>query len=88
MIVKLGAGGNVELFNRFGSSELIADVVGWFPSASELRAINPARLLDTRIGVGAPVGAVGPGSKVAVQIAGRKGIPATGVGAVAIPTLR
>ena len=34
VIAKVGAGGKVTLFNSNGATDLIADVVGWFPSAS------------------------------------------------------
>ncbi|NUR81416.1 MAG: CHAP domain-containing protein [Dermatophilaceae bacterium] len=39
----------------------------------------PARLLDTRTGVGAPLARVPSGSAVTVQVTGRAGVPATGV---------
>jgi surface antigen len=42
----------------------------------------PARLLDTRTGVGAPVAKVQAGKAVTVQVTGRAGVPATGVDAV------
>ncbi|MGA1344649.1 MAG: trypsin-like serine protease [Ilumatobacteraceae bacterium] len=50
--------------------------------------LTPARVLDTRAGVGAPEGAVGDmtvdGAPIEVQIAGRAGVPGSGVGAVAL----
>ena len=82
VIAKVGAGGAVSLFNSAGHTHLVADVAGWFPASSELHAISPSRFLDTREGNGAPKGAVGAGSVTALQITGRNGLPATGVGAV------
>src|SRR2546421_6203916 len=46
-----------------------------------LRAVTPARLLDTRSGLGAPAGAT---HQVDLQVTGRGGIPASGVGSVAL----
>ncbi|WP_251056283.1 hypothetical protein [Streptomyces sp. ISL-94] len=44
--------------------------------------ITPSRFLDTRDGVGASKARVGPGGVVTLQVAGVRGIPATGVTAV------
>ncbi|MEY9963354.1 PKD repeat protein [Streptacidiphilus sp. MAP12-16] len=77
--------GNVTLYNRTGSVDLIADVQGYvvWDSASPKVAgssyfpVNPSRVLDTRTGLGAAkAGALGSKSQLVVQIAGVKGIPA------------
>jgi len=47
-------------------------------------SLAPSRLLDTRIGVGAPAAAVGAGGMVALQVTGRGGVPASGVSAVVL----
>ncbi len=47
-------------------------------------ALQPARLLDTRTGSGAPAHAVAPGGTVALLAAGRGGVPLTGVAAVSL----
>lgn len=44
----------------------------------------PARVLDTRSGVGAPAGRVAGGQVLNLPVAGHGGIPATGVGAVVL----
>jgi hypothetical protein len=44
--------------------------------------VAPKRILDTRSGLGAPKTIVGPGGIVHLQVAGRGGLPATGVSAV------
>ena len=46
--------------------------------------MTPARILDTRSGVGAPAAKVGPDQTIELQVAGRGGIPAAGVAAVAV----
>ncbi|MEZ5141390.1 MAG: putative Ig domain-containing protein [Acidimicrobiales bacterium] len=50
----------------------------------EFQAITPTRLLDTRDGTGGHLGKVGPAETLTLQVAGRGGIPATGVGAVVL----
>jgi hypothetical protein len=46
--------------------------------------LAPARVLDTRIGVGAPVGPVAARDTVHLAVAGVGGVPATGVSAVVL----
>ena len=50
----------------------------------ELTLVSPARLLDTRTGVGAPRARLGANSSLTVQVTGRGGVPATGVGSVIV----
>lgn len=83
-VVGLSSSGKISLFNSSGSTHLLADVSGWFPVGGTFNAIAPARLLDTRTGNGAAAIKVGPGESISVQIAGRGGIPATGVSAVSV----
>ena len=87
VIAKVGANGNVSLFNSAGSTDMIADVVGWFPTTSGLTALVPARLLDTRSnntidGLFGGGGPVGPGAELDFTAIGRGGVPGGGVGAV------
>ena len=89
-IVKVGANGQVALYNSSGNTHLVADVVGWFPATSELTALTPARVLDTRSGAGtsdnqfAGAGAIGTGSELDLTVTGRGGVPSSGVGAVVL----
>ena len=46
--------------------------------------ITPTRLLDTRNGLGAPMARVAGGATVTLQVAGRGGVPRTGVSAVVL----
>lgn len=82
-IVKVGTGGLVSLYASAGT-HLVADVQGWFPTGSDLNALTPERLLDTRIGVGASTGTVEAGSTVKLQVTGRGGVPASGVSSVVL----
>jgi uncharacterized delta-60 repeat protein len=89
VVVKLGAGGVVNLYNLSGSAHVIADVAGWYgagPASPGARysAITPARILDTRTGDGAPAAKVGAESTISLQVTGRGGVPATGVSAVVL----
>ena len=49
-----------------------------------MHALPAHRLLDTRSGLGAPKAPIASGSSVSFQVAGREGVPTTGVGAVAL----
>ncbi|MCX5607512.1 hypothetical protein OHB39_07955 [Streptomyces sp. NBC_00047] len=78
--------GKVDLRNNAGSVDLIADVTGYFTdkaaTGSAFTPITPSRFLDTRDGTGANKARVGPGGVVTLQVAGVKGVPASGVTAV------
>ncbi|HVL06393.1 MAG TPA: fibronectin type III domain-containing protein [Acidimicrobiales bacterium] len=87
--VKVGAGGKVSIFNGAGVNHLVADVAGWYGptgarQGSLFQAVAPARLLDTRSGNGAPAGRATSSTPVDLQVAGRGGVPATGVSAVVL----
>ena len=88
VVVKVGEGGYVDLFNSLGSAHVIADVAGWFGEEGAEGAgyvpVMPGRILDTRIGLGAPVAAVGPASTLSLQVTGRGQVPSTGVAAVVL----
>ncbi len=89
-IVKVGSAGSVALYNALNSTDLVADVVGWFAATSELTSVTPARLLDTRAGTPtidglyAGGGALGAGGEIDLAVTGRAGIPASGVDAVVL----
>ena len=75
VVVGVGASGRVNLYNDQGTGHLVADVVGWFPPGAGLTTLTPARILDTRGGMGAAVGRVGAGSVTDLQVTGRGGVP-------------
>jgi hypothetical protein len=84
VIAKLGASGRVSLFNKSGATHLLADVLGWFTIGSDYSGVIPARVLDTRTGVGAASRPVGPASTIEVQVTGQAGVPTEEVGAVVL----
>ena len=86
VVAPIGAGGVVDFFNGSpGSSQLIADVSGYFTggTASDpgtLVPVTPTRLLDTRSGVGGS--ALGPLGKLTLQVTG--GVIPAGAAAVVL----
>lgn len=90
VIVPVGTGGQISLFNFSGSTHLIVDVLGYFPTGS-VTGLTPARLLDTRAdgttidGAFQREGAVGPNTVKNLTVAGRGLVPAGATaGAVAL----
>jgi len=90
VVAKVGTGGQVSIYNDSGSTQVLADVAGWFPTTSPFASMSPVRLLDSRAGAttidgtAAAGGAVGPGATLPLQVTGRGGVPANGVGAVVL----
>jgi len=94
---KIGEGGSVNIYNLAGQSHVVFDVVGWFPDTGgssggglsiaaaqggEFLPLPPARVLDTRIGVGAVKAPLGPGGQLDLQATGAGSVPSSGVAAV------
>ena len=87
--VPVSAEGTISIFNSSGSTQVIVDVLGWFPEAGDLRSLVPARLMDTRDaatidGRFHDTGSFASGESRPLQVTGRGGVPATGVAAVAM----
>jgi hypothetical protein len=94
VIAQVGAGGKVAIYNNLGSTDILADVQGYYatpvaagttPPGSTYFPISPVRALDTRIGLGTPGGAVGQlGTQgvVDLTVAGIGGVPAGATGVV------
>jgi hypothetical protein len=87
VVVKLGAGGGVDIFNSAGSTHVVADIAGWFSDGvtqreGRFQSLSPARILDTRTGTGGPAVRLGPGGSLELQVAGQGGVPVTGAEAV------
>jgi parallel beta-helix repeat protein len=90
VIAKVGSNGQIALFNSSGNTDLIADVMGYFTSASAINAISPLRLLDTRAGAATidslpvQIGPVNGAGSIDLPIFGRGGLPASGIGAAVL----
>ncbi|MCU1365318.1 MAG: hypothetical protein JWN39_957, partial [Ilumatobacteraceae bacterium] len=81
VIVKVGAGGQVCLFNQL-ATHLVVDVNGYFPLGSSLTSLVPGRLFDSRPGQPTADGQLSggglrqAGSVTVVPVLGRAGVPA------------
>ena len=87
VVVKLGAGGRVAVFNSNGSTHVIFDVAGYFVdgatgSLGRYQPLVPARIVDTRLNQGGV--RLGPGQSIDVQVTGRGGAAGTGVSAAVL----
>jgi hypothetical protein len=67
-----------------GTHSVPLSAIGVYETAGTYYAVTPARLLDTRIGLGAPQAPLGAGGVLHLQVAGQGGVPATGVSAVVL----
>ena len=83
VLARIGAGGMVSIFNNSGSTHVVADVLGCFGAGMSSRfvTVSPARVLDTRDGIGAAPERLGTGM-MTLQLAGRGGVPMSNVSAV------
>ena len=91
VLAQPGSNGRVSLRNASpGNVDLVGDVAWYFTASSQLNAVDPARLLDTRPGSTTidgqfeAGGALAPNGRLDLAVAGRNGLPASGVGAVVI----
>ena len=90
VVVALGSGGQVSIYNSSGSSHVVVDVLGWFPAVGAFTGVVPARLLDSRTafptvdGQFSGVGALAANGEQQFVAAGRGAVPSSGVGAVAL----
>jgi hypothetical protein len=93
VIVPVGSGGKVSIFNPAGSVDAVVDVGGYFTDSSNVAATGaqftpttPARITDTRPGSPGPNAGktLGPNGMLTVQVAGAGGVPATGVTAAVL----
>ncbi|MEP6753070.1 MAG: CAP domain-containing protein [Candidatus Dormiibacterota bacterium] len=82
VMVGVGTGGKVSIFSPAGSTDVIADVNGWFTditpggTGSWFTPLTPARILDSRLGTGGVSLPWGPNAGRAVGVAGLGGVPA------------
>ncbi len=90
VIAKVGVGGSVSVFNFSGRTDVVIDVLGWFPTGGGFTSVTPARVLESRPGLSTVdgqyngTGKIGDASVQQFQVLGRGGVPASGVGAVAV----
>lgn len=84
VVAQLGPDGKVNIYNNVGSTDVIADVEGWFaapatpPAGSPYFGLSPTRILDTRsgTGTGGATGRLPAGGTLNLTVAGVAGVPA------------
>jgi hypothetical protein len=82
VVVPVNGDGDFSVYNATGSTDVVADVEGYYEKPTYGAGIGftptaPTRILDTRNGTGGvPAAPVGPNSDVGVTVAGVAGIPA------------
>lgn len=86
LVTVKAVGGKIDLFNgSAGGVDLIADVQGYYVdtgSGDGYIPLSPARILDTRKGLGGAV--VQPGGTLTLAVEGSGGVASSGVTAVAL----
>lgn len=80
VIARLSRDGRITVFNNAGTTHLVVDVLGYHTAlASEpgevYTPLAPARVLDTRTGLGGPQGTVDAEGVATVTVRGRAGVP-------------
>ncbi|MDH6137636.1 hypothetical protein P3T37_007069 [Kitasatospora sp. MAA4] len=82
--------GKVDIHNRFGSVDVIADMSGYYTDNAALAGstylpVTPGRVLDTRDGLGVPQGGpIGQFGTINVPVAGQGGVPQYGATSVVL----
>jgi hypothetical protein len=78
---KLSSDGRVSIFNASGVTNVVVDVLGYHTATAaqpgELYVpIAPARVMDTRLGLGVRAGRIGADGRVTLTVHGTGGVPA------------
>ena len=86
VLATVGAGGKISIFNNAGNVDVLADVVGWFGTASGdiFTPLAGSRILDSRVGIGGYTSAWGAGESREVLVTEVGGVPSAGVTAVVL----
>lgn len=85
VIVPIAEDGTFQIFNELGSVHLSVDLVGWFAPGAGARYVPlryPTRVVDTRTGMAAPRGQLGPSEATGVTVSGVGTVPFNATGTV------
>jgi uncharacterized protein (DUF1501 family) len=83
VLCKLGDGGRITVDGGGAPAHVLGDVFGYFgASGSQIRTLPPQRLIDTRIGLGAPRAPLAPGEDVRSIVGGHAQVPANATAVV------
>jgi hypothetical protein len=76
VIVHVGPGGYLNVYNDAGNVDVLADVQGYFDADAAYTGVTPKRLFDTRSGAGGvPHAKIGPHGAIKVKVRGVAGVP-------------
>lgn len=85
VVVGVGTGGRISIFNALGTVHVLADVVGYYGTGgATFVPVTPLRLLDTRFGTGGPAVPVGAGAANVRDLVVRGGSTGVPVGATGV----
>ncbi len=90
VMVPVGTGGQISIYNHLGNTDVVVDLLAVAPANQSITSVQPARLLDTRAGgptvdgQQSGIGAFAQGQARSLPVAGRGGVPGSGVTAVAV----
>jgi hypothetical protein len=72
VMVPVGAGNTVTFYNHAGTVDVVADLVGYYApgTGGGFTGKTPTRVLDTRVGTGAPTAKVGAGATLTLTVPG------------------
>lgn len=82
--VPVGTAGSIDFFNKNGTVNLIADLLGYYDesSGSTLVSMNPSRVFDSRTGVGTTTGAFSAGEHRDFNVVSAAALPGTATSVV------
>ena len=76
MTCKVGSNGKIRIYVNAGQLDMVVDAAGYYgATGSRMQVSSPARILNTRKGIGSPRQPVGPDSTIDLTVRGRGGVP-------------
>jgi hypothetical protein len=86
--VTLSDDGGLTVYNAFGNTHVLVDVVGWYDETGSgggrYNPLSPSRIMDTRSAIGPKASPLGAGEVANLVVTGVGGVPASGVSAVVV----
>lgn len=84
VVARLGPDGTVTVYAGGARTHVLVDVQGWFATTSSFTSVAPARLVDSRSGLGGPAAPLGPRETRLLEVRGKAGVPVDGVASVVL----
>jgi hypothetical protein len=81
VMVPLGTGGQIDVYNLAGNTDVVIDVNGWFTNGAQgtgyaFTGSTPTRIMDTRFNIGGYGSPFGPNTTRSLTVAGVGPVPA------------